>query len=71
MADVLRVRISFPALEWAYVEALAPPGSKAISTWALVHRLGDRWHRVRFRRPVCSNEKIPSAARRQLFSCRH
>jgi hypothetical protein len=69
LAQVLRVRISFPALDWANVEALAPEKSKAITVSAVVHRVRGEWSIVHIRRPVCRSRQLPSTARRQLFGC--
>jgi len=69
LAGLLRVRMSFPALDWANVEALAPEGSKAITTWSVVHRVGRRWSIVHVRRPVCRGDQLPRSVRRQLFGC--
>jgi hypothetical protein len=66
---VLRVRMSFPSLAWARVEALAPEGSKSITVAAVVHRVGRRWSVVHVRRPVCRSDQLPPSARRQLFGC--
>jgi hypothetical protein len=68
-SELLRVRLSFPALDWANVEALAPPSSKAITIWAVVHRAGRSWNVVHLRRPVCRSPRLPRSARRQLFGC--
>ncbi len=65
---LLRVRISFPALDWAYVEALAPDTSKALSVWALVHRIGRTWKVSHLHRPPCKSN-VPANVRRQLFGC--
>jgi len=69
LSQLLRVRISFPALDWANVEALAPETSKAISVWVVVHRAGRSWSIVHVRRPVCRSPQLPASARRQLFGC--
>lgn len=69
LSQVLRVRMAFPALDWANVEALAPETSKAITVWRVVHRTGRRWSVVHVRRPVCRDRRVPPGARRQLFGC--
>ena len=69
LAHVVRVRISFPALDWANVEALAPETSKAITVWSVVHRSRRTWRVVQVRRPVCRSPQLPASARRQLFGC--
>jgi hypothetical protein len=66
---LLRVRMSFPALEWAYVEAL-PKTSKSITVWRVVRRTGRTWRVVQVRRPVCRDPQLPPSVRRQLFGCR-
>jgi hypothetical protein len=60
-SDVLRVRLAFPAHDWAYVQALS--GSR------VVHRVGGVWRVVRVGRPGCASERLPAAVRRQLFGC--
>jgi hypothetical protein len=47
LSQPLRVRMNFPDLDWAYVEAVAPASSKAASIWALVHRARQTWTVVR------------------------
>jgi hypothetical protein len=69
LSQVLRVRMAFPALDWANVEALAPETSKAITVRRVVHRTGRRWSVVLVRRPVCRDGRVPPSARRQLFDC--
>jgi len=70
LRDLLMVRMGFPAHEWAYVQALAPENSKAITVWRLVHRRGTSWNVVRVRRPACQDSQVPKRVRRQLFGCR-
>jgi hypothetical protein len=69
LSQVLRVRITFPALDWAYVEAASPATSKANSVWSLVHRAARSWRAVHVRRPFCRSTRVPLNARRQLFGC--
>lgn len=70
LRDLLMVRMSFPAHEWAWIQALAPESSKAITVWKVVHRRGNSWTVVRIRRPVCQDSQVPQRVRRQLFGCR-
>jgi hypothetical protein len=71
VSDLLRVRLTFPSLDWAWVETLAPETSKAVEVSAVVHRSHGTWTRVRVTRPVCRSAKLPESVRRQLFGCRH
>ena len=66
---VLRVRMSFPGLAWARVEALAPEDTNPITVSAVVHRVGHTWSVVHVRPPVCRSDQVPPSARRPLFGC--
>jgi hypothetical protein len=68
LKDVLLVRLALPTPAWAYVRALAPDNSRAITTWRLVRRQAHRWQVVRLKRSPCRS-RVPPAVRRQLFGC--
>lgn len=70
IGQVLRVRISFPALDWAEISALPPETSNAIDISAVVHIEGSAWRVVQVRKPVCKSPQLSLSVRRQLFGCR-
>ena len=70
LSQLLRVRLSFPALAWAHVTALGPVTSNAITVSAVVHREGRAWSLVHISKPVCKSAQLPPGSHRQLFGCR-
>jgi hypothetical protein len=62
LGNVARVRLAFPALNWAYVESFA--GFNVV-----VHRIDGGWRVVDIRRPACDHKQLSRIILRQLFGC--